>query len=184
METTDQVGIRERPPHIRTLLYTLPYIFGEVLLSTDHCNRFATRPWQGHPNTLASIPLRRRGHPDRGSPPSQATSSAFSSNISFSHAAVASPMFPDLMFLRYIASIAGCKPITQATSSSFLTLIVMCSQPSLIWVLFNQVLLDLILNPANLSSSLMCVGILAFLPYCAQTLSLISNFTSLFTKYY
>ena len=71
METTDQVGIRERPPHIRTLLYTLPYIFGEVLLSTDHCNRFATRPWQGHPNTLASIPLRRRCHPDRGSPPSR-----------------------------------------------------------------------------------------------------------------
>ena len=71
METTDQVSIRGPPPHIRTLLYTLPYIFGEVLLSTDHCNRFATRPWQGHPNTLASIPLRRRGHPDRGSPPSR-----------------------------------------------------------------------------------------------------------------
>lgn len=86
-------------------------------------------------------------------------------------------MFPDLMFLRYIASIAGCKPITQATSSSFLTLIVMCSQPSLIWVLFNQVLLDLILNPANLSSSLMCVGILAFLPYCAQTFSILVHLT-------
>jgi Ca2+/Na+ antiporter len=41
-----------------------------------------------------------RVHPGISEKRIYATSSIFSSNISFSHAVVASSMFPDLMFLR------------------------------------------------------------------------------------